>query len=516
MNGQMTAVQARYRDTGVKRYAGNPLIEALPPIWSPDQAEKLLSWAPPKPTKKDRKKAAHLRVHEVPELRRFVHPLPEYRMYQSIFSILIRDGLVTRNPMSVRTLQYLHELNLDQPDGLYPPEPLEHRASGIIFAGLSGLGKSTFIDRLLAGYPQSIQHTQYKDRSFQQLQIVWLKISCPHDGSLKGLVQRFFVAVDEVIGSSYAKSYFPKAGRSPSLPTLLGEMRRIAANYFLCVLVIDELQNLNRARTGGDQGMLEFLGNMVDEIGVPVITIGTPAITKLFKSEMRTPRRMASIGYYEFQRPGPDDAQWIEFMTALWKYQWTDTDVVLTPELRHRFYEYTQGITALAIAMFVLAQFRCLLEQAVLDESLLEEISLFELAPVQRALKVLRSNSPELYKDFDDLMPAVGWLDDLFDPNAAALRATANKETPATNPRRPPTDNNTPPKGKSAPSSDPNDLRNLGNDAKEAHDRLRELGLTPTNAFKFTAGAETTEKDPVVTNFDANKRKARSKSTKDT
>jgi len=485
MNGRIPNIEACYRDTGVTRYAGNPLIDALPPIWSPDDAEKLLIWKPPLPTAEDLKKPAYLRIHEVPELRRFVHALPEYRMYQSIVSILIRDGLITRNPMLVSTEQYLHAINREESDGLEPPEPLQHRASGIIFSGLSGLGKSTFIDRILASYPPCIQHTEYEGRKFQQLQIVWLKISCPHDGSLKGLVQRFFAAVDLVLGTRYAKDYFPKAGRSPSLPTLLGEMRRIAANYFLCVLVIDELQNLNRRKTQGDEGMLEFLGNLVDEIGVPVITIGTPAITKLFKAEMRNPRRMASMGYYEFQRPGPDDPQWREFCEEMWKYLWVDPPVCLTDSLRHRFYEHTQGITSLAIVLFVLAQFRCLLENVALDEDLLDELAFFELAPVQRALKALRSGEPGTNSDFDDLLPAAGWTDELFDPSAAADRAASGKNPQPTNPRSPSASTPTPLKGKSPPTADPKDLRNLGGNVADAHLRLREQGLTPTNIFNL-------------------------------
>ena len=39
MNGRIPNIEACYRDTGVTRYAGNPLIDALPPIWSPDDAE---------------------------------------------------------------------------------------------------------------------------------------------------------------------------------------------------------------------------------------------------------------------------------------------------------------------------------------------------------------------------------------------------------------------------------------------------------------------------------------------
>ena len=46
--------------------------------------------------------------------------------------------------------------------------------------GCSGSGKSTTLQRILNLYPQVIYHEKY---NFTQL--VYLKIDCPHDGSLK-------------------------------------------------------------------------------------------------------------------------------------------------------------------------------------------------------------------------------------------------------------------------------------------------------------------------------------------
>jgi hypothetical protein len=475
---------AQYADTGVKRYIGNPLIEALPPIWSPEKIEQLLEWQPEIPTSDDRKKPAHIRVHEVPAVRQLIYLLPEYSLYQSIISVLIRDGYTTRNPMLVRTWQYLHMINSAGQNDLKPIEPLDHRASGILLSGLSGIGKSTFIHRLFANYPHAVQHTKYGEKSFRHLQIVWIKINCPHDGSLRGLVQQFFVQVDRIAGTNFTKEYFLKT-YSPTLPTLLGLMRRVAADYFIGTLIIDELQNLNRAKTQGDQGMLEFLGSMVEDIGVPVIGIGTPAVTRLFANELRIARRSASLGYYEFHRPGPEDPAWIDFMDTLWQYDWTETSSILTPKLRHRFYEHSQGVTALVVALFILAQYRCLLEGETLDENLLDEISQCELAPVQAALRALRSKNEDIQKTFNDLLPSSAWLEGVLDVSAALHRSVNQKTSALETKSRASTKLSGARKGLSVASNDPKDLRNLPKDAKSAHAKLREQGLTPTNPFKF-------------------------------
>ncbi len=485
MNTDCMVVDAQYKDTGVKRYADNPLIETLPPIWSPDEMEQLLSWNLEPPTNEDRIKPAYLRVHEVPEIRSLVYLLPEYTLYQSIFSVLLRDGYTSRNPMDVRTWQYLHEINVGSLDDLKAPAPIDHRASGILFSGLSGMGKTTFINRLLANYPIAIQHMKYNNKPFHHLQIVWIKISCPHDGSLRSLVRKFFVEVDKIAGTRFTQDYFPKSGRGPAIPVLIGEMSRIAADYFLGLLVIDELQNLNRAKTQGDEGMLEFLGSLVDEIGVPVIGIGTPAVTKLFKKELRIARRATSLGYYEFHRPVPEDPAWNDFLDTLWTFDWTDNPTTLTPNLRYRFYEHTQGITALAVALYILAQYRCLLEGESISVELLDEIAAYEMASIQAALRALRSTNKNIQKEFDDLLPSEGWLDHMTDPYDAVERAIDLMNTEKFS------DSKKNKKGKkispdvtiSTNKSDPKDIRKLPQDINDAHHMLRETGLTPVNPF---------------------------------
>ena len=57
--------------------------------------------------------------------------------------------------------------------------------------GTSGIGKSRSISRLLSIYPQVNHHTEYKNLPFIRKQVVYLKIDCPHDGTLKGLIERF-------------------------------------------------------------------------------------------------------------------------------------------------------------------------------------------------------------------------------------------------------------------------------------------------------------------------------------
>lgn len=472
---------AIYRDTGVKRYQGNRLIEALPPIFSPSEMENLLKWEPEVPTDEDLIKPEYLRVHEVPELRKLVYPLPEYTLYQSIFSVAIRDGYTKRDPIKPETQRHLYYINTGK-----APEPNDLMASGLLFSGVSGMGKSTFFNRMLNLYPQAIQHTRYYDSDWRNVQVVYIKVNCPDNGSISDLIFRIFKEIDRVAGTGLVVQYFSDKYRKTKREVLLQALRSVAINYFIGVLIIDELQRLNRAKTQGDEGMLEFLSDLVDEIGIPVICIGTPSVTNLFQHQLKSARRGASMGYYEFVRPKPNDNAWSDLVETVWKYQWTNKKTGLSAKIKNALYEHTQGITALLIAMFTLAQYRCLVENFVLCPELFADISKTELAPVQQALRVLRCPDTKAAKEFDDLWPGPGWLEAVTSVESAVARAAqpkADGEKTTGSRARKGLPDKAPAKGKSTPSSDPKDLRNLPNDPTRAQKELFEQGLTPGNIF---------------------------------
>ena len=77
--------------------------------------------------------------------------------------------------------------------------------SGLTIFGTSGGGKTVAIDNVLSLYPQIICHENYKGNRIMRNQIVWLKIDCPHNGSELSLCRKFFVKIDELLGTSHEK-----------------------------------------------------------------------------------------------------------------------------------------------------------------------------------------------------------------------------------------------------------------------------------------------------------------------
>ena len=71
--------------------------------------------------------------------------------------------------------------------------------------GVSGLGKSTALQRVLSLYPQVIEHTEYHGQKFYCHQISYLVVQTPHDASIKALILDIYLQIDSLIGTTYQK-----------------------------------------------------------------------------------------------------------------------------------------------------------------------------------------------------------------------------------------------------------------------------------------------------------------------
>ena len=71
--------------------------------------------------------------------------------------------------------------------------------------GVSGLGKSTALQRVLSLYPQVIEHTEYHGQKFYCHQIPYLVVQTPHDASIKALILDIYLQIDSLIGTTYQK-----------------------------------------------------------------------------------------------------------------------------------------------------------------------------------------------------------------------------------------------------------------------------------------------------------------------
>jgi hypothetical protein len=350
--------EAFYLDTEVSAYSGNPLIEALPPILTNDEAIAELSYYP-RFEEKDRHSRDHLRYHIIQNSLKFFSALDINLDLERRFSAMIRTGYTDRNPIRGNVAKQIEERlaklkSYSRNQYKLSKNYKSTAAIGFSIVGISGIGKSQTVERILQLYPQVIDHSQYKEQNFTQSQIVWLKLDCPFDGSIKGLCYNFFLSVDNILGTNYFNNY---AAGNKTVDQLLPNVARVAANHFIGVLVIDEIQRLSKAKSGGEQKMLDFFVQLVNTIGVPIVLIGNSKALPLLNGALSQMRRGSGQGDLVWDR-FEFDKQWDLLVEDLWKYQYVKKPcgTIVDHKLSKILFDETQGITDLAVKLFMFAQ----------------------------------------------------------------------------------------------------------------------------------------------------------------
>ncbi|KPW89661.1 MULTISPECIES: ATP-binding protein [Pseudomonas syringae group] len=398
---------ASYTKQVIPEYTGNPLIEALPPILDETAAAELISNFPQPVAPDELDLDGATRIHCIERLRTVVQPFLLHLELESIFSLLIRRGYVGRNPTSPDTVRHLHSLSGAQ----RYHDAFRSTADSFSVVGLSGIGKSTALHAILSLYPQTIRHERFEGRQFVHTQITWLKLDCPRDGSLAGFCQEFFHAVGHALGDPD----FHKRHRHRNINDALNQMEQVASTFFIGALLIDELQNLHLAKTGGKESMLNFFLHLVNNIGIPVVFIGTNSMISLFSDVMRVARRSCGGGMVEFKRFEKDDDEWQFLVENLWSYQWCKQTAALTAEIFDALYEHTQGVTDFLVKLLVLSQRYAIQSgsECVTAETI-AKVSNAKMQILKPALAALRSRDPARMRQFDDLLPIEEQLMDMM------------------------------------------------------------------------------------------------------
>ncbi|WP_243098233.1 ATP-binding protein [Serpentinicella alkaliphila] len=405
-------VEAQYIEQQLEEYKRNPLIEGLPPILNKEEVfNKIIN--EPAYSNGERLLKENLRIHCILRLTDYVEPLTTHLDLERRISTMIRRGYVGRNPTSINHLKFIN--NLSDMKKKHDNSPIEEKllvleqrnsfASGFSLIGMSGIGKTTAINRILLTYPQVIYHTRYKDEEFYHYQIVWLKLDCPLDGSLKSFCKSFFKEVDNILGTRY----FDKFGSNKtSLDTMVIHMVHIASLHTLGALFIDEIQHLSKAK-GGPELMLNFFVTLVNTIGVPVVPIGTFKSFSILQTNFRQARRASGYGEIIWDRMKNDD-EWNWFISNMWKYQWTKEESVLTDEIREVIYDETLGITDRAIKLYMLVQWRAISSgKEKITIQLIKKVSKEEMRMTKPMVDALRNNDIDKLHKFDDI-----FLPDIF------------------------------------------------------------------------------------------------------
>jgi hypothetical protein len=370
------AVIAKYKPQKIKQYQGNVLIEALPAVKSRDEWLEAMAHYPDM-DENEISLSQEDRLSGISVVRDIFQPFETHYDFALRIDNLIRSGYVSRKP-SVTSL----------PNTINP-----RKIKNIAFIGTSGIGKTTSTLQILSQYDQLIVH----ERPYNIYQIVWLKIECPPDGSLKQLCYSFFEAVDnlEDLNSEYHKMF-----ARYTLDQLVLKMAEVIKLYHVGLLVIDEIQNLSIAKSVTEDTMLNFFVTLNNVANVPVMLIGTHKAKTIFDGDFRHLRRWSNeIKWGRLD----NDKYWRVFIEVLWEYNWLKNQPELSDELVDLLYEESQGIVDIVVSIYEkIQEYGLKSETETFDAEIIKEIARNENTDISEVIAAIRNrNKLDLskYKD---------------------------------------------------------------------------------------------------------------------
>lgn len=358
-------VQAKYRPATVESHRGNPLIEALPDYleWRPREILQRLAKSPEPITGGASRTQSTTWLHQLPS-NLFVSTKRHYALFETI-DLMIRQGYVLRNPLGQKHAEYVQDAyerlqSGEHVEGDVFENEVHEQLTASLF-GTSGMGKTRTVERILTLYPQLIEHTR-KSIGGPFLQITYIHVECPHDGSVIALCRGILAEVDRLTGADYRTKF--RISDRTTLETLKSTLVHILAAHYVGIIVIDEIQNLVSSRKNRED-LFNFIVSLSNSLNVPLLFVGTPKIYSFLSSNARTARRFGTRGCINWKPLCRDGHEWRTFVNELWKYSRLQQDPdEIPPEVEKRLFRYSYGIVEVLLKLYILTQARILMVSA--------------------------------------------------------------------------------------------------------------------------------------------------------
>jgi hypothetical protein len=394
--------KADYKDQLIPVYKGNPLIETLPDIMETKEIIEAFAQYP-KFNEEQRTWPDNTRMHAIYQLNSLIQPLPVHLDIVNRFSVMIRNGYKGRNPKDInykiKFNKGFKEIFASEEKDVEEGRKLKSSASGFAIIGPSGIGKSTSIEKTLLLYPQVIKHDRIEGFGYLE-QVVWLKLDCPTDGSLKSLCIDFFHSLDKILGTDYEKT---NVNSRSTVDTLMPDMAHIASLHGLGVLIIDEIQNLSLAKSGGEKKALNFFTRLVNIIGLPVVMVGTFEALYLFENKFAQSRRACGMGDMILDRI-VNKKEWDLLINSIWDYQWLKKITPINENLKDKLYEESQGVIDIVIKLFMHTQWKAIAcKEEEITEKLITKAAEENLKLIRPYIIALKTGDREKLKKYKDL-----------------------------------------------------------------------------------------------------------------
>lgn len=213
--------------------------------------------------------------------------------------------------------------------------------------GASGIGKSSAISRAIS----LITEDQFTLPDAPDV-IAFLSVQTPGDSSLKGLLLEILRSIDAILNTKY---YADAIRSRATVDMLIGLVSQVCLNH-LCVLIVDEAQNLVAAKNG--KTLVNTLVQLINNSGISLCFVGTPECSTFFESAFQLARRSVGLNYAALAY----DDYFCRLCNILFSYQYTAKASAITEDIISWLYLHSGGITAIVVGLIYAAQ-----EIAILD-----------------------------------------------------------------------------------------------------------------------------------------------------
>ncbi|WP_218156609.1 ATP-binding protein [Polaromonas sp. OV174] len=352
----------------------------------------------PKFDESEREHDTQLRIGYLTQLRNFFVPSLEHLDVYQTLAAEIMAGYETRNPLTPEGQAMLYGTAA-------PGHSAQSSARISVVTGLSGMGKSALVSRILAAIGElTIRHTSFQGIPFPETQLLYLRRNIPHRCTPKDLCASFGSAADLALAIPKYASMFARGNANTR--QLLQALRTIIVNHHVGCLILDEFQNLRLVGIGAD-AVISMLINLCDEFQIPIFIVGTYAT---FDLAQRSPDLARRIGhrFYDMARPKSADSQsWQDLCATVWKNQWVKDPKPFDSKYSDALYQCSQGVTGIMLSIFEAAQIIAMRDKGDDRESVTEKTiaQAYEQRgkAVRPLIEILKANDPRLVSNYEAL-----------------------------------------------------------------------------------------------------------------
>ncbi|MBJ6798821.1 AAA family ATPase [Geomonas propionica] len=380
-----------YTPHPLSEFAGNPLVEVLKPLPADSIDKAKLLMRKPDFDVQELDLDSSMRRLCTARLKSFMFPTHKHvQIFSNIHSLIV-GGYKDRNPLTAQGQQSLYQRSTSP-------------STVTFITGLSGIGKSAMVRSIMRAIgTQVIDHSEYNGRPCPYTQILYLMQNVPVNSTPKNMCMTLGSEMDNLLQKEIVAPIFAK--NKTHTDFILG-LKRSVKHLRLGAIVIDELQNVNLRKGANKEEFLAMVSNFRDELGVPIILIGTTAAKKILfdNKNISVLRRFCDGGFEELApQKSHEEEDWYKFCKAMWRYQWVKDPIEFSDDMCKLLYTLTQGVTGILLTLFINCQMAAIGGEERIDQDLVEDVYQEQMKPLHAALDALRSKDPVQIARFDDL-----------------------------------------------------------------------------------------------------------------